>query len=224
MYTVDFQDRLRDDSIVRFHPERLVNQVRRAREQGRSIKGLAEDFGLPYATVARWVHDLPSQAAAFNRARARNERRKDQLRHLVKALPMSRNRARLFVSLLYWCEGGKPPATNYLQFSNSDWTLVSTFLELLRRGFQIDETRLRAHLQVHETHDFEQVLTFWSRLLKIPPGQFYKPTTTRPSDKMKRRRYFGTCTIKYFDVSLLLNIVGLYEAFAQKYGRVAESV
>ena len=52
----------------------------------------------------------------------------------------------------------------------------------------------------------------------------YKPTTTRPSHKMKRRRYFGTCTIKYFDVSLLLNLVGLYEAFAQKYGRVAESV
>ena len=48
--------------------------------------------------------------------------------------------------------------------------------------------------------------------------------TTRPSHKMKRRGYLGTCTIKYFDVSLLLNIVGLYEAFAQKYGRVAESV
>ena len=41
---------------------------------------------------------------------------------------------------------------------------------------------------------------------------------------MKRGGYLGTCTIKYFDVSLLLNIVGLYEAFAQKYGRVPESV
>ncbi len=173
-----------------------MNQVRQAREQGRSIKGLAEDFRLPYATVARWVHDLPSQAGAFNRARARNERRKDQLRHLVTASLINRNQARLLVSLLYWCEGGKPPATNYLQFSNSDWTLVSTFLELLRRGFRIDERRLRAHLQVHETHNFERVLTFWSQLLRIPRAHFYKPTTSRPSDKMKRRRYFGTCTIK----------------------------
>ncbi len=43
-------------------------------------------------------------------------------------------------------------------------------------------------------------------------------------DCQERRGYFGTCTIKYFDVSLLLNVVGFYEAFAQKHGRVAESV
>ena len=84
-------------------------------------------------------------------------------------------------------------------------------MELFRKGFNIDENKLRVHLQLHNTHNKKDATNFWHNLLKINKNQFYKPTITSPGRKMKRKNYMGTCTVKYFDVKLLLNIMGIYE-------------
>ena len=72
-------------------------------------------------------------------------------------------------------------------------------------------------MQFHTTHDIETENKFWSKLLNIPLIRFGKPTVTKPAHYMKRLNYRGTCTIKYYDVKLLLNIIGIYEIFAKKF-------
>ena len=85
----------------------------------------------------------------------------------------------------------------------------------MKIGFKINETKLRVRLQYHSNHDIGTENIFWSNLLCIPLNQFGKPTITIPKNKRKREGYRGTCTIKYYDVKLLLQITGIYEAFNQ---------
>lgn len=33
---------------------------------------------------------------------------------------------------------------------------------------------------------------------------------------MKRKNYMGTCTIRYYDIYLLMKITGIYEGFSKK--------
>jgi hypothetical protein len=202
---------------VRFYSKEVMQQVRKHRENGASIKALAKEFGISYPTIRKWVYDIQSESTPFKNARIKDQQRKERFKPLVDAFSLDSKSAKLLVSLLYWCEGSKPPVTQSLQFANSDPRLVRTFIALLRYGFSIEESRVRAHLQIHETQDYAELLRFWSTLLSIPPSQFHKPTITKPQQKMKRRDYLGTCTIRYHDVALLLSITGIYEALAQKW-------
>ena len=94
--------------------------------------------------------------------------------------------------------------------------MVNTFFKLLKQAFEIDINKTRIHLQIHSTHDFNEVKKFGSDLLKIPENQFYKPTITNPGNKMKRSDYMGTCTLKYFDLKILLQLTGIFEEFSKK--------
>ncbi len=168
------------------------------------------------------MRDIPSEETLFNKARANEINLKNMFKGLVKTYSIDSNTAKILTALFYWCEGSKYPASNCLGFTNSDPALVKTFLELLRKGFVIEESRLKASLQIHSTHEYNDVLKFWSDLLKINKDKFYRPTITQPRHNMKRQNYVGTCTIKYHDVKLLLSIIGLYESFAVTVGEVAE--
>ena len=67
------------------------------------------------------------------------------------------------------------------------------------------------------------MINYWSKMLKIPKKQFHKSTITAPKNKMKRKNYHGTCTIKYYDVKILWQITGLYELLGSRInGEVAE--
>ena len=129
---------------------------------------------------------------------------------------LKKESAKILASILYWCEGSKYPSSNFVAFSNSDENLVVTFLNLFRLGFKPKESKLKASLQLHTTHNKEEMTSFWSKALKIPKSQFYKPTITKPTKNMKRRDYKGTCTIRYYDVYILLEIMGIFEEFSKK--------
>ena len=200
-----------------FHDQAIVQRVRTERKKGTSIKKLGSQFGIPETSVSRWIRDIPSQVKIFNNARDKENSLKLELQELTSQLNVDENMARIFVGLLYWCEGSKYPANTGVAFANSDHRLVKTFLELLRKGFKIQESKIKIHLQLHSTHPQQKITKFWSTLLQIPLNQFYKPTITAPTRKRKRLNYKGTCTIKYFDVKLVLRIMGLYEGLANKY-------
>lgn len=200
-----------------FHDQKVVQEVREARKEGLSIKKIGMKLGLSETTVSRWVRDVPAFQKQFNSARKREKDLKSELSALAKNCVIDENLAKLFVSLLYWCEGSKYPSSAFLAFCNSDYVLVKTFLELLRFGYKIEEKKIRLHLQLHSTHSKDEMQKFWSNLLQVPLDQFYKPTITEPTRRMKRRDYRGTCTIKYFDVKLVLNIMGLYESLSHRF-------
>jgi len=201
---------------MKFYSDDIVQLVRGDRKKGFSIKKLQEKYNIPSTTLSRWLRDINSEATSFKQARIKENILKKKYQNILKDLNVDSDYAKLLVSILYWCEGSKHPAVNFIAFANSDQNLVLTFLKLLRKGFTIKEKKLKVHLQIHSTHSFIKIKKYWSNLLKIPESQFYKPTVTNPTKNMKRRNYYGTCTIKYYDVKLLLQITGLYEQFSNK--------
>ena len=89
-------------------------------------------------------------------------------------------------------------------------------MKLFRLGFHPKKNKLRVSLQLHTTHNKEKIISFWSKILKIPKSQFYKPTVTKPTKNMKRINYKGTCTIRYYDIYMLLEMMGIYEGLHKK--------
>ncbi len=203
-----------------FYGEEIVSKVRERRKQNISLRKLGKEFGIPNTTISRWVRDVDSSSPNFQKARNRVLQNKSKFSRTVKDFRITKPLARILAGLLYWCEGSKYPSSGGLAFSNSDGTLAKVFLELLRKGFDVNGSRLRFHLQLHSTQNAKLMVSFWSKLLKVNKRQFYKPTITTAGKNRKRRNYLGTCTIKYFNVELMLQLIGIFEAFADKFGEV----
>lgn len=121
---------------------------------------------------------------------------------------LNKNSAKVLLALLYWSSGAKYPSSNFVAFSNSDPGLVKTFLNLLRKTFNITESKIKIHLQLYSTQDKKTMTEFWHKLLSVSHKQFYQPTITKPPKKV-RPDYFGTCTVRYHNLNLLLTMMEL---------------
>src|SRR5438874_99734 len=149
---------------MKFYPSDFVEKIRKLRKQGRTLRELEKIFHVPNSTISKWVKDIPSKNAAYKRAFENEQLLRNQFKHTMHAMRIDQNSARLMLSLLYWCEGSKYPSSNAVGFTNSDYILVKTFLKLLRISFSIDEKKLAARLQIHTTHNYNDILAFWSKL------------------------------------------------------------
>jgi len=201
---------------MKFYEKYLVEKARASRMQGLSLRSIEKKLKVPNSTISRWVRDIKIENHFYKKARLMEKENKNKLTYLLRNFDVNEDRAKILLSLLYWCEGSKYPSSNCLAFSNSDYFMMKTFIELLRKGFKINEEKIRIRLQLHSTQDENKEIKFWSDLIEVPIRQFGKSSITIPKNKRKRREYRGTCTIKYYDVKLLLQLTGLYEEFGKK--------
>lgn len=204
---------------MEFYTQNIVKKVRKLRKEGFPTRKISNILKVPKNAVLRWCFDIPSENAFHLRSLKIKEKIKKRGDENIKNFDINKKNAKIISSLIYWCEGFRYPSCNCVGFSNSDFNLVKTFLELFRMGFNPKEEKFRVHLQLHTTHDKKEMISFWSNLLKIPENQFHKPTITTPMNKMKRIDYRGTCTVKYYDFILYNEIIGTYEAFSKKISR-----
>lgn len=188
------------------------------RKQGNSLREISLQLGIAKSTASLWVRDIPISDSGYNRLREKTKvalakahktitERNDKERSVFaktnyklvnKILPLDENTAKLFVALLYWCEGTKC-ADNLLKFTNSDPNLVRVFLACLRRGFNIKEERLRCIIHLHEYHNIAQQTKFWSKTTNIPHKQFNRPYLKPNSGRNIRSGYPGCIAISYCD-------------------------
>lgn len=190
-------------------------------KKGYSFAHLERLTGIPATTIRNWCRG-ESQQTRWEALLIANDRKRNNIRLSEKSVvqknivDLTSINAKLFVSLLYWCEGSKYPATNKVAFANSDPYLMKTFIVLFRKAFTIDESKLRVHVQIHSIHDFNVVKAYWSTLLTIPESQFLKPTITIMRGGKHRKVYHGTCTVRYPDYRILLKMMGIYEEFSKR--------
>ena len=121
-------------------------------------------------------------------------------------------RDRLMYALaLYAGEGSK--SDDKIVFANSDPQLVRVFLGWLRRAFDIDESRLRMRLYLHEDLDLDRALQFWSVTTSIPVGQFQK-TFRAPADHTMRgnRHVYGCAGLVYCSSLLHRRVMAMIAA------------
>jgi hypothetical protein len=198
-----------------------VEKVIRLRKREKySFAHLQKITGIPASTVRNWCIDETKDnkwdILRVTNDRKRREIKNSEIRNFIQIHDLSKNDAKIWLSLLYWCEGSKYPASNAVTLVNSDPLLVELFIYLLRRSFPLDESKFKVHLQIHTIQNYNHIKLFWSKFLHIPENQFIKPTITLRKGGKYRRDYVGTCTVKYQDYAIQLKLMGIYEFLANK--------
>jgi hypothetical protein len=85
---------------------------------------------------------------------------------------------------LYAGEGSK--TRNDVAFANSDPRMILTFITWLRRFFDVDESRLRVKLYLHEGLDLASAIAFWSGLTPA-----FRPASSRSRIEPRPTRRSG---------------------------------
>ena len=121
--------------------------------------------------------------------------------------------------MIYWCEGNKSLRDSVF-FTNSDPRLIANFLHLFRNSFDIDESKFRVCMHLHDYHNEEKQLNFWSDVTFIPKNQFFKSYKKLNTKKRIRDNYQGCIQVRYYDINIARKLQAVAKEFMDKYGRV----
>ncbi|MBU1083026.1 helix-turn-helix domain-containing protein [Patescibacteria group bacterium] len=205
------------------------------RKKGYSLKEIAEKLSVAKSTVSLWTRDIKMSKSALKRLESKvkkaviisaqrhiavtNAEREYFFRKAAKLLDknldtISKDEAKLYTALLYWCEGTKS-TDNLIKFANSDPKLVKFFLTVFRRGFDLQLKKFRAMMHLHEYHIENRQIKFWAKITGIPTKQFYRSYQKPHTGKRIKPDYPGCITINYYDKIVAREIFGLIKAFGQ---------
>jgi hypothetical protein len=112
---------------------------------------------------------------------------------------------------LYAGEGAKRDGT--VSLANSDPAMMAFFCASLRAFFDIDESRLRVRLYLHEGLDLDEACSFWSAVTSISVQQFQSPFRAVPDPSIRTTRHVhGCCHVRYASTTTHRAIMGLIRA------------
>jgi transcriptional regulator with XRE-family HTH domain len=197
-------------------------QARQLRRTGLPLAEIAARLGVSKSSVSLWVRDVefePRPPVARGRRRAPNalQRRKqaeiDQLVEEGRARIGRLSEREFLVAgvALYAGEGSKGDGT--VRFVNSDPRMVALFCSWLRHFYEIDESRLRLSLYLHQGLDLSAAIAYWSALTGVPESQFRKPYRAVPDPSIRRAKHVHGCiTVSYSCSTTHRSIMGLVSA------------
>ncbi len=209
----------------------------RMRKEGFTFAEIAEQLNIPKSTVYGWANGIRltdvqrkkildrQYAAKLLHIRRLAELRKlktqknneilsQSAKSLISKGLFNRDQSKILCALLLWCEGEK--TEDSVVFINSDPRLVTTFLRLLRESFDLDESKFRALIHLHDYHIADIQTKFWSDLTKIPTKQFYRPYRKPHTGKRVHDNYPGCISIRYYDASLGKLLKMIYTQFSSQ--------
>ena len=179
----------------------LKNKVIRLRKRGYSLSELNLRLGISKGILSNWLRRVYLDRKAEQRlltkikrgqfiaATKKKEKTKKELEtyfndslKIIKKLKIDKELTKVFCALLYWCEGDKN-FYSAVRFTNSDNNLIRTFLNLLRKSFKLDESKFRVCVHLHNYHNTEEQLKFWSKVTAIPLSKFIKPYKKKNTGK-----------------------------------------
>jgi transcriptional regulator with XRE-family HTH domain len=195
-------------------------KARLLRAEGRTLKDIAETLGVSKSSVSLWVRDLPVEVR-----RGVAIDRRPHAQHLAKlaeiALCNEQGITRMGVlsdqaflaagAALYAGEGSKTDGK--VLFANTDAAMVAFFCVWLRRLVEVDESRLRARVYLHEGLDISAAHGFWSGVTGVPVTQFQAPYRAKPDPSIRRTKHeYGCVYVSYCCSRTHREIMGLVRA------------
>ena len=200
-------------------------RARELRAEAWTLQEIADELGVAKSTVSKWVRGIeftPKPRRNHNHG-ARGERpnrlRERKLAEIAEMGELGRrcvgevsDRDLLIAgTALYAGEGAKTDGC--VKFANSDPRMIAMFCLWLRRFFDVDESRLRVRLYLHEGLDLDAANEFWSELTQIPTTQFGKPYRAVPDPSIRRTKHpMGCPAVAYSCSRTHRTIVGLMDA------------
>jgi hypothetical protein len=214
---------------------KFVSESRKMRRHGYSLAQIATKLRISKSTASLWTSGenittkgkrkiVIRQNLARKRAFRTLTIKRDLIRNeifkiskdTIDHLKLDHYINKLICAILIWAEGEKGKF-NKVGFSNSDPKMISTFLYLFRKSFAVDESKFRALVHIHEYHDKNKVMEFWSKTTQIPRSQFNRCYLKPHTGIRKRPDYMGSIHINYFDYKVARELASIYNMFADKY-------
>jgi hypothetical protein len=204
-------------------------RARALRAEGWTLPAICAEVGVSRSSASLWCRDIPVPFGAWTRRlRAPESGSKKGTLQLAKEAEIERlrvegrermadltDREHLVAGLmLYAGEGAKGGAM--VKLANTDPRLIAFFCTWLRRHFDIDESRLRFCVYLHEGLELESALDHWSSVTGIPTAQTTKPYRA-VADETRRtvKHEFGCCYVSYCSTSIHRSITGMLEALLE---------
>ena len=195
-------------------------RARELRAEGHTLLEVATELGVSKSSVSLWVRDVeftprvkPRRPRSPNSLQRRKGSQIEELRVAgIDAIGHLSERDLLVTGVaLYAGEGGKTDGT--VAFANADPRMITLFLTWLRRFFEIDETRLRMRLYLHEGLDLEEAMAYWSAITRIPVSQFGKPYRAIPDPSIRKNKHpYGCPRLDYACSRTHRTVMGLTAA------------
>src|SRR6266511_4730293 len=211
----------------------LQEQARVLRARGKTLAQIADALGVAKSSVSLWVRDVPftpspRRHGPHRRPHPAHEAKLRQIEALNRAgkerIGILGEEAFFVAGLaLYAGEGGK--TDGLVRFANSDPEMVRFFCAWLRRFFNIDESRLRCSVYLHQGLDLDAAEAFWSGVAGIPRSHFGKPYRAVPDPSIRRNKHEHGCFyVNYSCSSTHRGIMGLVRALlsSSSYSGVAQ--
>jgi hypothetical protein len=217
------------------HSVDTKNQALKLRTLGHSLREIAVILKIARSTASVWVRDvklttnakarldlLTTQAKSSAGKRWQEYRlsREEEINKLAKQVisvwKNNQDSSRVLASFLFWAEGSKDLGN--ISFINSDPVMIGTFLKLFRTSFEVDETKFRVLLHLHEYHDHLEMKRYWSNITHIPIKQFSKTFIKSHTKRRIHPDYKGCCKIKYYDSRIARGLSAIYNSLAKVIG------
>lgn len=200
------------------------------RRRGYSVKEIAERVDIAQSTSSLWVRNVKMNSQAKNRIKQRRKQgmlraqetraKKQQSQEAEiqaaaeevcsKAVPLSSAQTKLFLAVMYGCEGVKDDRQSRLTFINSDPDMIAMFMDYFRGAYELDESKWRCCVHLHDYHNKDVEVDFWARISNIPREQFIKPYVKKSSQQRKREGYRGCLSIRYYDSGIAKELYSIY--------------
>ena len=198
-------------------------QARQLRRTGLPLGEIAVQLGVAKSSVSLWVRDVEFDAPVVRQVRGRRRdpnalqrRKQGEIERLLEEgrVRIGRLSEREFLVAgvaLYAGEGAKRDGS--VVFANSDPRMVVFFCAWLRHFFEVDESRLRVRLYLHQGLDLAATIAYWSELTGIPVSQFVKPYRAVPDPSIRHAKHVHGCVgVRYSCSTTHRSIMGLVGA------------
>lgn len=207
-----------------------VEERQRARElRGDSwtMLAIATELGVSKSSVSQWVRDVDFVPTPRNRGHpagpkhpmrlkkeAEIERCRVEAEQWVGEL--SERDLAMFALGLYAGEGAK--TNNEASMANTNPAYLRVYLAWLRAQFDIDESRLKAVLYLHEDLDLDAAELHWSAALGVPLEQFRKPYRAVADESIRSRKHmYGCATVRYQSAITQRRVMARIEAIVCRF-------
>jgi transcriptional regulator with XRE-family HTH domain len=200
-------------------------QARLRRADGMTMLDIAHRLAVSKSSVSLWTRDVEF----VPRPRVRARRRDPNALQLRKQAEIDRLKAdgvarigrlseREFLvagAALYAGEGSK--GHSEVKLANTNPRIIAFFCAWLRHFYDIDESRLRVQLYLHEGLDLEEAVCYWSALTGVSPAQFMKPYRAAPDSSIRHTKHVnGVASVRYSCARTHRSIMGLVHALLDR--------
>ena len=200
---------------------REQDQARELRAQNMTLQDIADRLGVSKSSVSLWVRNVPFTPSKrrYGPQRRPNRLHDEKLAQIAALdqdgsdrIGVLNDDAFLAAGVaLYAGEGAKRDGK--IVFANSDPAMVRFFCAWLRHHFDIDESRLRARVYLHEGLDLDAAQAHWSNVTGIPPDQFRAPYRAVADPSIRTNKHeFGCAYVTYCCTRTHRTVMGLVRA------------